>query len=544
MKVLIVDDEAIVRHGIRHSIDWTKLGACVEEAGNGREVLDRWEEWDPDLLITDIRMPLVDGIELIREARRRKPACRCIVLSCADEFDYVREALLLGASDYLLKMTVKPDELMACVYRVMGAAAAPDAGGDRRDGEDRARGRLDGFFRDVLAYKYTDDGQIREIARILRLRAKLERFAAAVLEADLPASCGGGLADGRLGAAGALADALAESASGETGFDVFRLEDDRYALLFEAAPGEDEAAFARRLGERLEALAGELAARAGVEVRVGISGTAVRPGRLAAAYREAAKAAERHLFRSGPRVLFPGGEVSGRPEDAAVSARFEALLRQRLAPALALGHAEQAAEAVDAAFALLREDRCTAQAAHDCLEKAAATLRVAAMDFNRHAGEGGGEGYASLETFDGRPFSLHWSIPQAAERLKDYVRYLASRLNRQRDRGARKLIRDIQCYLAAHYHEQITLAETARRFHLNKNYLSQLFKHETGVTFTVYLNTLRIEKAKERMMQTGETVTEISAKTGFNDFRYFSRVFRRMTGCTPTEYKAGRTASP
>ena len=117
LKVLIVDDEAVVRRGIVLGIDWASLGcAVVGEAANGEEGLAAAERYSPNLIITDVRMPHMDGIEMMRVLRERGSTAHVIVLTAYNDFDYARSALRFGAADYLLK-PFRDQELVAAIER-------------------------------------------------------------------------------------------------------------------------------------------------------------------------------------------------------------------------------------------------------------------------------------------------------------------------------------------------------------------------------------------------------------------------------------------
>lgn len=104
IKVLIVDDEMIIRKGIRTSIDWERLGiVIVGEAKNGQEALDLSGRLEPDIVMTDIRMPVMDGLALAAALRERQPHVKIIIVSGYDDFDYARQALKIGVSEYLTK---------------------------------------------------------------------------------------------------------------------------------------------------------------------------------------------------------------------------------------------------------------------------------------------------------------------------------------------------------------------------------------------------------------------------------------------------------
>lgn len=103
-KLLLVDDEAIIREGIEKMVDWGRLGICLTDScANAIVALDSMMDDMPDILVTDVRMPGMDGLELVERARRLHPQLRCIILSGYDEFDYARKALQFGVIEYLLK---------------------------------------------------------------------------------------------------------------------------------------------------------------------------------------------------------------------------------------------------------------------------------------------------------------------------------------------------------------------------------------------------------------------------------------------------------
>lgn len=111
-RILIVDDEYIMRRGIRYMIDWEEQGfQIVGEASNGKEALDLMLELKPHIVFCDIAMPVMDGIDFVRVAHKKYPDVQILILSGYDKFEYVRQALINGAVDYILKPTLNPEEL-------------------------------------------------------------------------------------------------------------------------------------------------------------------------------------------------------------------------------------------------------------------------------------------------------------------------------------------------------------------------------------------------------------------------------------------------
>lgn len=118
LKVLVVDDEALVRRGIVLGVDWASMGCViVGEAANGAEGIAAVERYNPNLIITDVRMPVMDGIEMMNELRRRGCRAHAILLTAYSDFAYARAALQFGADDYLLK-PFKNQELVSAIDRV------------------------------------------------------------------------------------------------------------------------------------------------------------------------------------------------------------------------------------------------------------------------------------------------------------------------------------------------------------------------------------------------------------------------------------------
>ncbi len=119
LKIIIVDDEPLVRMGARSCIPWEEHEFCFAgEASDGQEALELVEQTDADIILTDIRMPNMDGIELIRALKQRSPHTHVIVLSCINEMETVRQALLLGADDYILKLSLKPAHMLEILTKL------------------------------------------------------------------------------------------------------------------------------------------------------------------------------------------------------------------------------------------------------------------------------------------------------------------------------------------------------------------------------------------------------------------------------------------
>lgn len=118
-KILIVEDEVLVRCGLRSMVNWEKLGLdVIGDASNGKEALEIYEKEKPDIVMTDIKMPVMDGLELIEKIREQDQSTRIVLLTCYEEFSYLMRTMKLGVSDYILKLKMKPDEIEKAMEKV------------------------------------------------------------------------------------------------------------------------------------------------------------------------------------------------------------------------------------------------------------------------------------------------------------------------------------------------------------------------------------------------------------------------------------------
>lgn len=118
-KVLLVEDEVFVRESVKELIHWEEFGfILIGEASNGQEALDQIKADPPDLVLTDIVMPIIDGIELLRETRRAGLTCKFVMLTCMGEFEYVRQAMEYGASNYILKLSMSVNDLRETLQKI------------------------------------------------------------------------------------------------------------------------------------------------------------------------------------------------------------------------------------------------------------------------------------------------------------------------------------------------------------------------------------------------------------------------------------------
>ena len=176
-KVLIVEDEVLVREGLKSVIGWDKLGMeVVGDAANGSHALEIYERERPDIVLTDIRMPVMDGLELIARIREEDKKTGIVILTCYEEFGYLQEALRMGVSDYILKLKMKPAEIEAAMAKVKKKLDEDEENGAGPDGAEEFRLQKEEELKRYIFYHQVSIGFFR---------SRMERLNLAVKEKDM-----------------------------------------------------------------------------------------------------------------------------------------------------------------------------------------------------------------------------------------------------------------------------------------------------------------------------------------------------------------------
>ena len=530
-KVMLVDDDYPVLELLSEAIRWEELGllltGCCE---NGAAALEAAERDMPDILVTDIGMPKMDGLELIRRLKERNPGLRAAILSCHSEFEYAKRAMQLQVQDYIVKDTLHPNDLVPVLERLAGGLDEER----QLDLEQHRLQRIVDRSRDAMRERWARGFVEQPLLREEAWRSELESFGLpAEGRSVLPVIAF--LDDFRLArrrfvsddvlrfAVTNVIDEVARTAGAEAA--VFPFSAKEWLVLHSFRPtlavnGYDEA---RRLLERMQdALRRALKLSMSFLVgELGASGEGVR------------QSARTLLASDGQRFYMKRGEIASvRPlacgegdlfalydeaieafregvikRDAerlkAMSAEWTDVIRRRVYPPEAVK---------DWALKLLLDIRLKHQSLHffrhaqsaDCLHKDAADI--------------------------GSLLELHdWLTAQllsAVESVKETG-----------GRTQRKEVVDAYEYVSLHLDQRIGLEEVAEHLHLNPSYFSRLFKRETGETFIEYVIRTKMERAKRMLDETAHSVAKICELLGYDNQSYFIKLFKGYAGMTPMDYR-------
>ncbi|MBB6732433.1 response regulator transcription factor [Cohnella zeiphila] len=531
-KAMLADDDYPVIELLSEGIDWEGLGFRLIGVHENGESAWRQAQGDmPDLLVTDIGMPKMDGLELTARLKERKPNLRTVILSCHDEFQYARQAMRLNVQEYLLKDALDPDDLV----------------------------KLLGRFKAVLDEERQSDWEHSRLQAIANETRELrkERFWRSFVDQPLlspakwreEAGAFGILADGEacLPAVGfiegypqlrhrfnsdqtlrfAIGNVMDEVLAG-LGRQVVHVGYDarRSLLLFGYKPGlktnvYDEAR------DVLTSVRDTL--RRVLKIRMSfLLGTGCdAPGSLKPQLADL-------LGGEGRRFYMQEGDIAAmrpwKPSGDDLFAHYDQASTE-LREALVGKSAEEAAKTADAWISHIRREEYAPEAVKDWTLKLLLDLR---LKLHSLPFMGAGRSADTLHKEIG-------GIDSLSELRTWLIEHLQVAVQPQGAAGAaagkRTDVREACKFVSLNLGRRISLEEVADHLHLNASYFSRLFKKELGVTFIEYVTRLKMERAKELLDQTSCSVGEICEQLGYDNQSYFIKTFKAHAGVTPMEYR-------
>lgn len=536
IKVFLVEDEMVIQRGIKNSIDWEKEGYIFcGEASDGELAYPMIIKEKPDILITDIRMPFMDGLELCKLVKKELPNIKILILRGYDEFDYAKEAIRLGVTEYLLK-PISSGKLLEALNGVSESI--------RREKEDKD-----------LVRKYMEE--MRE-----NTEHEKQKFFEQMIAGNL-----------------SMADALETGKKYEMNLSAGMYN----LLLFRFTLGEEnrksgellgEAEYAiEKLTERLEYV---------FEFQRGVEGWAFllmadNEEQMSERVKELSKDLE-EIMKNYSTIAYFGGigqpvarlrelEESFREAERALAARFTMELnriisvedirmaqnvdtlddieitsfgeiektRTMLEKFLNNGAEDEIDEFVDVYINELPEENLKSVLMRQYIIMDA---YIVMMSFCEKIEGIEGEMQAQSEELKN---SMKTS--QTLEEIKNYIRMLLKKIIGVRDTISGRRYSDIieiakdqirKTYMS----DEISLNTIAAEVGMSPSYFSSIFSKEMGKTFVEYLTEIRMDRAKELLMCSSMKTSEIGYEVGYKDPHYFSYIFKKTQNCTPKEFRA------
>ncbi|BCG57111.1 response regulator transcription factor [Paenibacillus sp. URB8-2] len=512
-KLFIADDEQLVVETLSSVIDWNASGVRIAgTANNGKQALERILQCDPDVVLTDIRMPGMSGLELIRALKERGCKAECIIVSGYSEFEYAKEAIELEAVDYLIKPAELEEVAKTVTKAIERMKRKADPAGNRP--ELRIANALDrAVFTDLIVHAKRPSFDQKPYERY-------DQFAAIVIGSPealwLERMKSSGVTDALLGflaSRGIAVDLL--------------YEQQKVILLCMAALEESES-----LSEILMA-AGALFSADGspdsddLALSFGIGPVVSGIMKAHLSFLAADQACQMGLFFGVPVT-----DGNAWPEITRISER---LLSDWFDQIQSFVRYEQKE------FEEMLE-RWTEWGTGRLI--APVTLKKAGIQWVNRLLDLIEQDYGiKIESVIGDRTRLIDGILEAPDwaslqkQCQDCAQAVQFYLNVTKTTLKEKVVQEIKAYLESHYHENIQLDQLAERFDLNASYVSHLYSKSTGQTILEYVTLLRIQQAKRMLRESSFKISKISQNIGYDNQRYFCQVFKKRVGVSPGQYR-------
>ena len=530
-RVMIVDDEVLVRLGIQSLIKWENHGyQIVCDASDGEEALQKIRQYQPDIVLTDLKMSPVDGFELISECREKYPHIQFIVLSSYNDFDNVRNAMKMGAFDYVFKLTVKPEELL----KIMDEATSSGKGSDTvQETSVLAERNMEvikrGLFKRILNSETFLKKYLEELMR-LPLSVNFDHpfhILSITIDDFKVVRKKGDFMDLEL-LIFTMENILSELFNRHHRAEVFQYGEYDFAVAVNLEENQDHKAFFTAMEKEFGIFSSCARQYYGLEVSGALSRECTGIKGLKEAIAQNRGTLNMRFF-SEPGKLHPY-ERSVK-EEAVLPVEFHSSVLERLAAEHDFFGMRKFLEDL---FEFLKEkNRWEPEEIRYLLRKAYGTL---AASFARSR--------ADIDLFlDKNGINMEASINDYTylEKIRQSVLELLEQYKKEYESNSGRILRkevaEAKSFVRSHMKEELQVAEIAAMVNMSGSYFSHVFKKEEGISFLEYVYRVRMEHARYLLESSDLKINEIADEVGIFNPNYFSTQFKKSVGQSPLEYR-------
>lgn len=527
-KIAIVDDESIIRRGLSRNIDWNSLGyEVIGTASDGEEGLELMKTQKPDIVISDIRMPVLDGLEMVRQARRQRLPCKVILMSGYEDFGYAQDAINLKVEKYLLK-PIDNDDLIRVVKRVTRQIDS------ERQLEHQIAESMPLLRHNFISRLLTGRLSVEEVESeqaFLGFQFSAQRYKVLVIKADDFQS--EQYVDRpqqqeilKFGILDCVKDVFGD-------FPQLQIHDiggDEIVLIAGCAEGE-ESAVLRRIYHTCGILSQKLEDTMETTVTIGMGRFRTGYPGIARSFTEASSAIEyRHMLGKNRIISIQDIHLPGRRDSISLTD-----LEKKVISSIKMGLVEETNKSLEAIrdkilereFVTLEKMRLIGLELSILLIKEAENWAQNQDEKRVDEFYNMSSSIMSKETLD-EVFGVVFAL----------VEEIAKGINAQRISQQKEIIDQAIAYIDSNYgNEDLSLQDVAQNVHISSSYFSTIFKKEKNINFTDYLTETRMKKSMELLRNTNLKAYEIAQMVGYSNPQYFSLCFKKYTGYSPLQFK-------
>lgn len=539
IKVFLVEDEAIIRRGIRNNIPWEKEGyEFAGEASDGELAYPMIKKIKPDILITDIKMPFMDGLELASIVKKELPDIKIIILSGYNEFDYAKKAISIGVTDYQLK-PISSEKLMETVKRV--GAIIREEQAQKKLLEEYKRDNQENLENDKAKLFYALVDNSLSTAEILEWGGRLgldmtASYYTVILLKIISSSAGNTYQENLVHTEQKVEEFLKNQECiyyfkrwGEGWFLLVRSEDEEeFSELLQGLKGFLDGLITDRDKDTLHYFGG-------------IGSTVQRLRDVRQSFLSANRVFASRFFTDLNQVIteeeLHSKEETDKDNEDLKDINISNMDRKLLEDFLKVGDVEEAGPFLDAYFEKIGLKNHSSLIFRQYLM---VDMFFCVSKFLENLGENSQECMDKFGDVEEIKTRVH-----STSQMCQYMKELFTEAIRLRDALSQdkysRLLEEAQQYVKQNYYNnEISLNVVASHVGISPSYFSTIFRQETGSSFIEYLTGIRMEKARELLRCTNKKTSEIAYDVGYRDSHYFSYIFKKTQGLTPKEYRGDR----
>ena len=544
LKIFLAEDEVVVSETIKRMIPWEELGfELVGEAADGEMALPLLIRQQPDLLITDIKMPFMDGLTLARLAKKEIPGLKVVILSGYDDFNYAKQAIGIGVEDYLLKPITKN----ALIERLSEIRS-------RYEHEKTQKEYYEKFQREMQAYEKNssrdffealvggsmDMMEVYKRAEKLGLDIVAEAYNVLIFTMNCDEDFSGQRDEYSSWEAESL-ELLENFFAGHSSAMLFRSNIFSYGVLLKGQRETIEENTRACVDEIRKILSRQDGRR---EWFLAVGQSVERLSQIQKSYHTASRAfSQRYLYDEN--ILYydemetmehPGGQAETEDNAYLQKVDVNALNPAILQKFLSNGLQEETENFVKDYFYAIGQEPMESLVFRNYV---ILNVRFSVISFIKGLG---------CDTNEMESADTEEVLAESGKNMESAIAYAKKMISQAieiRDQNSgnknRSILKTAVDFIDSHYMEEdISLNTVANVANVSSNHFSALFSQNMGQTFIEYLTTLRMNKAKELLRCTGMRSSEIAGEIGYKDAHYFSYLFKKTQGMTPSDYRKAR----
>jgi two-component system response regulator YesN len=509
-KILIVDDEYLLRQGIKHLVDWKKEGFdIVGEASNGKEALSLVETLKPHIVISDIVMPVMDGLDLVKLLKEKYPEIQIVILSGYSDFNYVKGTFKLGVNDYILKPKLNPEEVLSLLKNIAGNIPNLVISASKNDLDISCElsKLVSGFQTDIkkVSESFPSDSFVLVGTDIKKLYSKSTKELLQVRPF--------------------LLKKLRTYLKSYTYFEV-DINKDLFIVLINFQKNSYPLVI-----EGLKSILQDVSINY-PNYYLALSSIFNSLESLKDEYSNNFKPLFGYRFFLKNKNLIPYAEIQKNSFKEKFDFKYYSQMVYALDITAALNYLKQYISSSIVQLSINEYELKTLfQNALYNVINILDELRFDVEEINR----------SKIEYFQRIDDTKY--AEELLDVFEDIEKDISNLLLKKEMPMTDEIINKITQYISKHYNEQLTLKEIADKFHFNYYYLSSYFSSQVAEGFSEYLNKIRVEKALELLRKEDIPVSEVSYLVGYSDHSYFCKVFKKFTKVTPSKFRKNTVSS-